>query len=387
MTTTTSQQYVYAGTKSISTIFSMKIILPIILTILTGTICFGQTKQVPTNLSQAIRLLDSDCPDSLKHTIKTTPDNDLKKLGYPWGGKYKTVFEWTNSNSDSKLKKYLSDRGVSAHQDIVVFLAFKNHLLGQPIDERMLLKPYQEIEKKWSDEDKVRYTTDSLRGVYIPKDLEDCFKQIDSFWNDSTRMKVKQWTEDEFAGHAHFGFGMWMRNNWQLWGGSRLSKYFNEMGISHPDDMSGIILDSYHRNLNNKEIKLEEQVQHYKDYWRQAKVDDLKRTREEFSKYSIGDTVLFKYNFGYSTPEQEKKYDNDSCLAKGKVVGLKKETFQLTVLLIDSCDKKGIVYSDNENTQILNPKTKKWEKPKKRVIKYMKTGQVRTFDYEQWDTL
>ena len=365
----------------------MKILILIILTTLTETICFGQTKQVPANLSQAIKILDSDCPDSLKRAIKSTPDQDLKKLGYPWGGKYKTVFEWTNSDSDSKLKKYLSDKGVSAHQDIVVFLAFKNHLLGQNIDEKTLLNPYQEIEKKWDDEDKVRYTTDSLRGVYIPKDLVDCFKQIDSFWNDSTKLKVKQSTEDEFTGRAHHGFGMWMRNNWQLWGGSRLSKYFNEMGINHPDDMSGIILDSYHRHLNNKEIKLDEQIQYYKDYWAKAKADDLKRKREEFEAYSVGDTVLFRYNFGFSTPEQEEKYDNDSCSAKGKVVGLNRETFQLTVLLIESCDKKGIVYSDNENTQILNPKTKKWEKPKKRIITYMKIGHEKQFDYDQWGTL
>jgi hypothetical protein len=159
------------------------------------------------------------------------------------------------------------------------------------------------------------------------------------------------------------------------------------MGIGHPEDMSGIILDSYHRHLNNKEIKLDEQIKFYKNYWEKAKADDLKRKQNEFEEYSIGDTVLFKYNFGYSTPEQEEKYDNDSCIAKGKVAGLNKETFQLTVLLIESCDKKGIVYSDNENTQIFNPKTKKWEKPKKRVITYMKIGQAKTFDYDQWDTL
>jgi hypothetical protein len=364
----------------------MKILLLTILTILTGTTCFGQTKQVPTNLSQAIKLLDSDCPDSLKQTIKTTPDNDLKKLGYPWGGKYKTVFEWTNRDSDSKLKKYLSDRGVSAHQDIVVFLAFKNHLLGQTIDEKTLLKPYQEIEKKWNDEDKVRYTTDSLRGVYIPKHLEDCFRQIDSFWNDSTKLKVKQWTEDEFSGRVHHGFGMWMRNNWQLWGGSRLSKYFNGMGITHPDDMSGIILDSYHRYLNSKEIKLDEQIQYYKAYWEETKLDDTKRKKEEFEEYSIGDTVEYRYTPGFSTPEQEAKYDNDSCIAKGKIVAMDTSNFWLTILLLESCDKKGIVYSDNKDTQILNPKTKKWEKPKKRMIKYMKPGQVKQFDYDYWST-
>ena len=127
------------------------------------------------------------------------------------------------------------------------------------------------IENKWKAENKVRFTTDSLRGIYIPKDLDDCFNQINCFWSDSIRTIVKSWTEGEFIGNAHFGFGMWMRNNWQFWGGSRLSKYFNEMGIYHPDDMSGIILTSYYRYLKEKDIKLEEQIKYYQDYWNKEK--------------------------------------------------------------------------------------------------------------------
>jgi hypothetical protein len=119
----------------------------------------------------------------------------------------------------------------------------------------------QKIDKK------DRFSADSLNGVYIPINLEDCFKQIDSFWPDSTKSKVRTWSEQEFAGRVHMGFGMWMRNNWQLWGGSRLSKYFNDLGVFHPDDMSGIILDSYHRYLTGKEIKLQKQIDSYKAYW------------------------------------------------------------------------------------------------------------------------
>jgi hypothetical protein len=150
----------------------------------------------------------------------------------------------------------------------VLLLAFKKTLLNEPFTESELLKPYQAIEYKWEQEDSVRFTTDSLRGQYIPKDLEDCFKQIDSFWSDSIKNEIKQWTEDQFIGRAHMGFGMWMRNNWQLWGGSRLSSYFGEMGIYHPDDMSGIILTSYHRYLNGQDIALEAQIKSYQDYWK-----------------------------------------------------------------------------------------------------------------------
>jgi hypothetical protein len=122
-----------------------------------------------------------------------------------------------------------------------------------------------ETQKK---EYEARLKKDSIDGVYIPKDLEDCFKQLDKMWPESKKKEVKAIKEEDFTADAHFGIGMWMRNNWGLWSGSRLSKYFNDMGIQHPDDMSGIILTSYHRKLNNKDIMLEEQIRYYKDYWK-----------------------------------------------------------------------------------------------------------------------
>jgi hypothetical protein len=57
----------------------------------------------------------------------------------------------------------------------------------------------------------------------------------------------------------HFSLGMWMRNNWGLWHGSRLSEYFNEHGVHHPDDMSGIILSSYWNSLHNLPMEFEKQ--------------------------------------------------------------------------------------------------------------------------------
>lgn len=240
---------------------------------------YGQRKKVPKDFAQAITILQVDCPDSLKTIIKRTGNDSLINLCYPWDGDYKTIFDWTkNDIKKSKIKKYLIEKGVSSnqHQQTVILIAFKKTLLGESYDESEILRPYQIIEYKWAQEDSVRFSTNYLRGIYIPKDLEDCFKQIDSFWDDSTKAEVKLWTEEVFTSRAHHGFGMWMRNNWQLWGGSRLSNYFNDLGIYHPDDMSGIILDSYHRFLTGKDIKLEEQIKFYQDYWKQANEQNKK---------------------------------------------------------------------------------------------------------------
>ena len=231
-----------------------------------------------------------------------------------------------------------------------------------------------------------RFSLDSIQGVYIPKDIDDCIKQINKLLNDSTKLGVTRMTENEFSSSTHFGLGLWMRNNWQLWGGSRLSKYFNELGIFHPDDMSGIIIDSYYRHLNKKDIKLDEQIQYYKDYWEKSKDEELELNKKEFSEYIIGDTVSFNYILGFATQKQEKEFDKDKCIAKGIITEKNEDELLIKVHLIDGCGKKGIIIFDSENTRIYNEKTKRLEKPTKREIRYMNNGMENWFNYFEWET-
>ncbi len=222
--------------------------------------------------------------------------------------------------------------------------------------------------------------------TYIPIDLDDCFKQLDNMFSDSIKATIKVLTESEFSGRNHLGFGMWIRNNWRLWQGSRLSKYFNSLGIYHPDDMTGVIFDSYHRRLTGNEIKLNEQVKIYDDYWEKVKRDDVERRTKEYDLYKLGDSVSFKYHYGFTTKNQEKKFDQDICSAKGIITGKDKANFFIKVRLIESCDKKGIVSQGNNGAVIYDPKSGKTSKPKKRVIVYMKTGQENWFNYNDWGT-
>lgn len=102
--------------------------------------------------------------------------------------------------------------------------------------------------------------------VYIPKDLDDCFVQLERILQPTDIDKMKVGSEKDMIQY-HRSLGMWMRNNWGLWSGSRLKQYFNNLGIHHPDDMSGIILDSFWRHLHGQPIRLEEQIKYYHNYW------------------------------------------------------------------------------------------------------------------------
>lgn len=105
----------------------------------------------------------------------------------------------------------------------------------------------------------------------IPKDLEGCFDALNRELGEVSIEGIKKMTEDAFVAATHHGLGKNLRNLWGLWETSELVQYFHAMGIHHPDDMSGIILRSYHRRLMDKPLDLERQVQFYKDFWGKVK--------------------------------------------------------------------------------------------------------------------
>jgi hypothetical protein len=116
--------------------------------------------------------------------------------------------------------------------------------------------------------------TNQEQEVTIPKDLEDCFAELKKILKPEDVQKMREGTEGDMIQYHH-GLGTWMRNNWGLWRGSRLSEWFNERGVEHPDDMSGIILTSFWRHLNGKPIGLEEQIKFYRGFWQEEVEPEL----------------------------------------------------------------------------------------------------------------
>lgn len=106
----------------------------------------------------------------------------------------------------------------------------------------------------------------------IPRDLGECYLALKLKLSQPDLLEFMNTPEDELARY-HLGLGMWMRNKWGLWRESALQRYFRELGINHPDDMSGIILTSFHRHLNQKEILLQEQIRMYQEYWARQEAD------------------------------------------------------------------------------------------------------------------
>jgi hypothetical protein len=109
---------------------------------------------------------------------------------------------------------------------------------------------------------------ESPSGFLIPGDLDEAFAELDRMLPAEIVEEMRTGTEDDMVVY-HFGLGMWMRNNWGLWGGSKLEEHLTALGLEHPDDMSAVILESYWRKLNSKPLALEDKVQYYQAYWRE----------------------------------------------------------------------------------------------------------------------
>jgi hypothetical protein len=119
------------------------------------------------------------------------------------------------------------------------------------------------------DKFKVNPTADprSKDKIYVPTNLEDAFIELKKMLSPELLKEIKEGSEQNMIQY-HMSLGLWMRNNWSLWAGSRLGEYFNGIGIFHPDDMSGIVLQSFWRHLNARPIRLEEQVAYYQRFWK-----------------------------------------------------------------------------------------------------------------------
>lgn len=122
---------------------------------------------------------------------------------------------------------------------------------------------YKPGELKWKGE-WIKRDTSNLK---YPCTLDSIILTFFHTWDDSVTFWFKNIQDTALVYYNH-STGMWLRNSHGLWSRTCLVEYFWEKGIFHPDDISAIILTSYHRYLNGKEIKLEEQIEMFLSYWK-----------------------------------------------------------------------------------------------------------------------
>ena len=192
-----------------------------------------------------------------------------------------------------------------------------------------------------------------------PKNIEESLAYFEKNWTDNAKNVFKNKIESDAVTELHMTVGMWIRNSWIRHGNDSLINQFHKIGVYHPDDISSIILTSLHRKLNNKEIKLEEQAQHYIDYWKPIieKNEKSKKTAYEiYNNHKVGDKINIYYPV--STQDGESNaviYENNDEWVFNpktdlKISGIIKEKFYL--------GSETNVFFKVEITEMSNDKTK-----------------------------
>ncbi|UOQ53845.1 DUF6794 domain-containing protein [Hymenobacter cellulosivorans] len=218
---------------------------------------------IPANLTEANEQLDKILSPKAKAHFKTLEPSNFEDINGIF-----LLNEWAKApnGQPNRLERYL-DTFIQPKPDLwrydadqmrsyLIYLSYLRYLRNQPFDvstEARKLNATADSLQRLSDLRHARHlTADSISGIYIPKNLPDAFRQLDQLLTDTVKQQLRHPDPEYGLSRFHFGLGLWMRNSWQLWGGSRLQQYFEAKGVTHPDDMSGILLDTYSQYLNGK---------------------------------------------------------------------------------------------------------------------------------------
>lgn len=218
-----------------------------------------------------------------------------------------------------------------------------------------------------------QYLVERINGIYIPKDIDEAVDSLDVIISsEDKRYIVDSLSLDAFRARCHFGLGMWMRNNWGLWGGSRLKRYFLDIlhrNVVHPDDMSDIILKAYYKKkIQGLDYSVEDDVQSNLTEYRVKKIGPLRRlwirlkqnmskdvrnTKRVFKEEGCtkGKTLYFQYPYGCSTAEEQQIWfesENYDLLPKGKITDIDYLSRRIKVKLIDTISPYGIIVFDGD---------------------------------------
>ncbi len=134
-----------------------------------------------------------------------------------------------------------------------------------------------------------RIQLEEINGVYIPRDLNDAFAELERLSSPESLKKFQTAPEDAVRTKFHLGLGQWIIVNWGFYEGSRLSDYLKKAGLQHPDDMARVILVCFYRHLNNKPLQFEEEVAFY-----QARREQERLERESKKKVILEETRVKK---------------------------------------------------------------------------------------------
>jgi hypothetical protein len=133
-----------------------------------------------------------------------------------------------------------------------------------------------------------------------PKTIDEAVHYFEKKWKKKDKEAYKKLPEDVALEEMESIAGIFIRNEWiRFPKDTTLRHTFHEMGITHADDMSDIILTSVYRKLNDLPLDIEAQVKRCKEYWtpiRECEERAAIYALNNYDKFKAGDSItIFLY--------------------------------------------------------------------------------------------
>ncbi len=133
-----------------------------------------------------------------------------------------------------------------------------------------------------------------------PKTIEEAVKYLEKKWSKKEKESYKKLPEEDALAEMDNMHGVWIRNEWiRFCKDTSLRHSFIEMGITHADDMSDIILVSTYRKLIDLPLDVPAQVKRCKDYWTPVRECEEKAaimSIYNYDRFKLGDSItIFLY--------------------------------------------------------------------------------------------
>lgn len=232
----------------------------------------------------------------------------------------------------------------------------------------LLLCVTSSAQKKVTYQRDYRFYSERIEGTYIPKDIDEAIDSLDTILSEKDkRFIADSLSMEEFCADAHFGVGMWMRNEWGLWSGSRLQKFLTKKKVYHPDEMSYEILKAYYKKkIKGMDYSADRDIESHGARTIlivKSKISDLfngypRRKRKEAAETrrlfdengcTKGTTVYYQYPYGCSTAEEQNNLFSDNPqFPVGRITDIDYGLKRIKIKLLSALSPLGIIVFDGD---------------------------------------
>jgi len=113
----------------------------------------------------------------------------------------------------------------------------------------------------------------------IPQTLAEAHTALERLFTAQELAEIDRMKSEAEMVKYHFSLGMSIRNSWGLWRGSPLAKHLQELGFIHPDDMSGVVLETFWCKRHQQPFRLKEKAQVCRVYWEALQKSDKEEAK------------------------------------------------------------------------------------------------------------